>query len=800
MEERFFVELLPADSLEKLEFIKIKEYIANLCVSEIASTYIKQEQPLSELDQIIAQRKIVLDILHSIRQHELVPLATFIPVKKLYPSIKAANSNLETDAYFQIKQVLQNLESLKVYFGDQRINEYPALYRFWTSFSYDEVVYNTIDKVIDETGSVRANASPELVRISKSIQSEERSLDAKFNKLITHYKKEGWLTDNEESVRNGRRVLSIKSEHKRKLQGIIHDESATGKTSFIEPQDIVLLNNNLFDLWMDHRKEVRQILINLSDIIRPYLESMIVWEERLIQLDQMRAKAMFGNKIKGSMPKISNQDWFDLKKARHPLLLLKQEEGAKEIVPLNMHLGKTNRFILLSGPNAGGKSVALKTIGLIQLMAQAAIPIPVDSSSELRVFKKIFVDIGDQQSIEDDLSTYSSRLTLMRNMLNTANDNTLILIDEFGSGTDPQIGGAIAAEILIKMLGIGSKGVITTHYSNLKIIADKQKGIVNGAMMFDKHSLQPTYQMRIGKPGSSYALEIAAQCGLDHKIIEHAKQRMGNGIYRVDKLLSDLEDEKQRIDLLIKTTEAKEAQLDKLMKNYERMSTELEVKRKKLKLRTKEMDLQYQHKYQQQLDKSIRELKKMKDLERVKDISKQAQIEKQQIKEEVKTLDEAIYLKTNTKAKPIKIGSFVKHEKSGVSGELLRIEKSKGVVQVGTLTMTIPIKELKSAREPLPHKPQKSIQTHVMKSAFDFKTQLDIRGLNGEEAIRVVESFVDQALMANAFSVKILHGKGNGILKKLVKEKLAEYQAVDSISHPDNEWGGDGITIAKFAR
>ncbi len=800
MEEPYFIELLPVDSLEKLEFLKIKDYVADYCVSEIATKTIKEEKPLSDLDLIIAQSRIVQDLLNAVLQHETIPIAPFSPIKQLFPNIKAANSNLEIEDYFLIKQVLQNLESLNDYFDDHRINEYPALHKFWRSFIYETLVYNSIDKVIDENGLIRSNASPELVRISKSIQAEERSLDAKFNKLIIQYKKEGWLTENEESVRNGRRVLSIRSEHKRKLHGIIHDESATGKTSFIEPQDIVLLNNNLFDLWMDHRKEVRQILINLTDEIRPYLETMMVWEDQLVQLDAMRAKAIFGHKIKGSIPKMTNQVWFDLKKAYHPLLLLKQTEESKAIIPLNLHLGKTNRFILLSGPNAGGKSVALKTIGLIQIMAQSSIPVPLDPSSELRIFKKIFVDIGDQQSIEDDLSTYSSRLTLMRNMLRDADEDTLILIDEFGSGTDPQIGGAIAAEILIKMLGIGSNGIITTHYSNLKIIADQRKGIVNGAMMFDKHSLQPTYQLRIGKPGSSYALEIAAQCGLDKNIIEQAKKRMGNGIYRVDKLLSDLEDDKQRIDLLIKKTETKEVQLDKLMKNYERMSTELEIKRKKLKLRTKEMDLQYQHKYQQQLDKSIRELKKMKDLEKVKEISKKAQLEKQQIRAEVETLDEAIYLKANIKANPVDVGSFVKHEKSGVSGELLRIEKGKGVVQVGTLTMTIPIKELKSAREPLPHKPQKSIQTQVFKSAFDFKTQLDIRGLKGSEAIQVVETFVDQALMANAFSIKILHGKGNGILKKLVKEKLAEYSAVESISHPDNEWGGDGITIAKFVR
>ena len=792
------IQLLPHSALEKLEFQKILEYISEFCASPGGRDLVLNTMPGTDLNQIQNDFKILGDLLRGIQDQDSFQLIGFESVQGLIDRIKAENSFLEADEFFHVLQLLHSLETLNTYFDKDRASRYPLAFAYWKIFNYDPILYQTIDRIIDEQGEVRANASPALVKIAKSIHAEERALDKEFDKLVHQYKNHGWLTDNEESVRNGRRVISIKSEHKRKVQGIIHDESTTGKTSFIEPQEIVRLNNNLFDLWMDFRKEIRSILIQLTDQLRPFSESISAWEELLIQLDVLKAKANFGYKLDGVIPRINEEPVFDLRKAFHPLLLLKQTDD--QVVPLDLYLGKPNRVVLLSGPNAGGKSVALKTVGLIQLMGQSSIPIPANPGSEIGLFKRLFVDIGDQQSIEDDLSTYSSRLTLMKHILNESDDRTLVLIDEFGSGTDPQIGGALAGEMLLELIKLNVIGFITTHYSNLKIIADREKGIVNAAMMFDKDTLRPTYRMRIGKPGSSFALEIAASCGLSPALIRKAKKRMGPGLYKVDQLLSNLEDDKRQIENLKSSIAEKEIQLDKLVKNYERMSTDLEVKRKKLKLRTKQMDLQYQQKYERQLERSIRELKKIKDLEEAREMSKKSQDKKKQIKEEVELLDEAIYAQNRNDHKTIEVGSFVKHEKSGVSGELLRIEKGKGLIQVGTLQMTIPVKELRSSREPLPHKPQKSVQTSVSKSTYDFKTQLDIRGLKAEEALRVVESFVDQALVANAHSVKILHGKGNGVLRKLVREKLNEYTFIESISHPEAEWGGEGITIATFQR
>ena len=798
MEDQSVTILKPTQLLERLEFPKLLNHIAPHTQSARGRERIKNLTPSTNLPILQGVQYLIEELMLGLMGEDRFPVSQFMDITGLGTTISIENTHLELEDFVNIKLLCSVLFDIQTYFSKERIQKFPSLFAFWEMINYEDEPRKYLEQIIDEQGEVRDNASPELVRISKAIRKEEKSLDNQFNKLVTQYKKQGWLTENEESVRAGRRVLSLKSEHKRKISGIVHDESTTGKTTFVEPQEMVRLNNALFELWMERKKEIRRILIELSDRIRPFFDQIVHWQLKLEELDSLLARARFGVSIQGSLPKLTDQPLVELKEAYHPLLLLKNRTEGKYTQPMSIQMGKDHRMVLLSGPNAGGKSVSLKTVGLMVLMTQCGIPIPAQPESEVGLFRKIFVDIGDQQSIDDDLSTYSSRLTLMSSFIRSCDEETLILIDEFGSGTDPSIGGALAAEILMQFIQKQSRGFITTHYSDLKILADRQKGIVNAAMMFDKDTLKPSYQLRVGKPGSSYALEIAAQCGLPSKLIHRAKKRMGSGVYHVDRLLSNLEDEKKIIEKLVQDNEEKAKQLDRLMKSYQQMATDLEVKRKKMKLQKKQMDLQYQQKYERKLSESMKALKQVKSVEKMKALNKEAQHKKKKLKDELQSLNSEVYTVPPKDRKPLQVGDYVKHQKSQISGQLVRKEKQNGIVQVGVLTMTIPLVELLPSIEPLPYKPKSSIQTKLKKSSYDFKTQLDIRGLKAAEALQVVETFIDQALVANASQVKILHGKGNGVLKKMVWKKLGEYNHVQEIYHPDQEWGGDGITLVKL--
>ncbi|MEL7022047.1 MAG: Smr/MutS family protein, partial [Bacteroidota bacterium] len=418
------------------------------------------------------------------------------------------------------------------------------------------------------------------------------------------------------------------------------------------------------------------------------------------------------------------------------------------------------------------------------------------------IFKKIFADIGDQQSLEDELSTYSSRLRNAKIFLDSADDETLVLIDEFGSGTDPKIGGAIAEAILKELNDRKVSGVITTHYSNLKIFAFKNKGIVNGSMTFNSETLSPTYEFKVGRPGSSYAFEIAQKSGLGRKILNYAKHRTGKNEKAVDQLLVDLQREKQELEQKLTIAQQREKKLDKLIKNYEGLHRELEFKRKKLKLEIKEQNLQQTAKENKELQRIIRQLQEEKNLEKAKEVAAKVREERQELADQVEGLKEDIYYKpdalkatANAKKGPIKVGDFVRFKRGGANGTVESIDRKKAIVAVGQMRMTVHVRDLEHANAPLAVQPNKSVSLNTVTTAAKFESRIDIRGMRMEEAIQVVEDFVDQALMASATSLRIVHGKGNGVLRKVVKKKLREYNAVTKVYHPEAQAGGDGVTL-----
>lgn len=792
------MELEPKDLYEKLEFNKILQLLESSCMGALGQAAVRpQIKPNDKIDWINARLAEVEAYKRSLENNDPFPM-------RRYEDIAEEVRYLEVEGYVLAIEGLQKINSLLLvyryvfrYFNKGRQESYPELYALIQPLDYDDDLTKSIEKVIDEEGQIKPDASPELLRIRRMMTSKQKEMDRQFRVIINQYRSKGWLSDNVESFRNGRRVLSVPAEHKRKIRGIIHDESATGKTAFIEPEGIIDINNDLFDLEQEEKREVYRLLRELSAMLRPHTGLLLALQDTLIKIDLIQTKTRLAQQMEGVRPQVVDRPHLGVVRGFHPLLLLKNKQAGKVTVPFELTLFGANRILVLSGPNAGGKSITMKSVGLLQLMFQSGLLLPVDENSEMGIFNKIFADIGDQQSLEDDLSTYSSRLENARIFLEKADKNSLVLIDEFGSGTDPKIGGAIAESILWELNYRKIYGVITTHYSNLKIFAFKTKGIVNGSMLFDSDTLSPTYELKVGRPGSSYAFEIAQKSRLSEKVLKYARKKIGKNEKAVDELLIDLQREKQEVEEKLADLTAKQEKMDRLIKTYETMHRDLEFRRKRLKLDTKEQALQQTAQNNKEFERLIREIREEKNLEKARKMAEKVREERTELVEEVKELQEEIYYQPTEKdktQKPIEVGDYVKLRTGSAVGTVESIDKKTAMVAMGGMRVTIKIRDLQHAKEPLSVQSSKSVQSEVGQVAA-FSNKLDIRGMRYEEALKVVEDFVDQALMSNASDLRIVHGKGNGVLRKAVRKKLREYNVQMDISHPAAELGGDGVTI-----
>ncbi len=789
----------PTDLYEKLEFDKILALLVKQCLGELGK---EQVQKLSvETEKFLIDKKLkeVAEYKLTLENNDPFPISTYFPITKDLRMLEVVDYVLPEDALKRINIVLRFVQGFFDFFNEIRRETYPTLFQIIKDLSFDEDLAKAIERVLDEKGNIRPDASPELLKIRKGILSKQKELEVVFRRLIADYRNRGWLSDNVESFRNGRRVLSVPAEHKRKIRGIIHDESTTGRTAFIEPEPVIDINNDIFDFQTEEKREIYRILKELSATLRPYLPLFKKYQNLVARFDVIQAKARLASQMNGEMPRLVDAPKLGIQMGRHPLLYLKNKKLGKETVPFDLELFADNRIVVLSGPNAGGKSILMKSVGLLQLMLQAGMLVPVDEISEMGIFEKIFADIGDQQSLEDDLSTYSSRLENARKFLEKADSQTLVLIDEFGSGTDPKIGGAIAESILKQLNQQKIFGVITTHYSNLKMFAFKAPNIINGSMLFDNENLLPTYQFKAGRPGSSYAFEIAKKSGLPAKILQYAKKRTGKNEKAVDELLVDLQRDKKDLEEKLANAIEREKQLGKLIKNYEKLHKDLEYKRKKFKLEAKEQALQETARDNKELERIVREIRESQNLEKAKQMAAEARQQRQELNNEVTNLREDIFYKPIQKLKKgnIKVGDFVKMKSGGATGKVESINKNKAVVMVGMLRMTVPLRDLQHAYQPLDVK-KKSVTTDTVSQNAEFKSKIDIRGMRMEEALKVVEDFVDKALISSASNLEIVHGKGNGTLRKIVKMKLREYDSISRVWHPEQEQGGDGVTFVEF--
>ncbi len=606
-----------------------------------------------------------------------------------------------------------------------------------------------------------------------------------------------WVADGSLTIRDGRMCIPLLAENKRKLKGFIHDESASGQTVYMEPEEVFTLNNKLRDLEFDKRREVIRILIALTNDLRPYTALLLSYHGFLTKLDFVRAKALFAIEVEADMPVLIKEAKTRLINARHPLLLLSFREEQRTVVPLNIHLDESLRILLVSGPNAGGKSVCMKTVGLLQIMIQSGLLIPVDEASQVGIFDQIFADIGDDQSIESDLSTYSAHLTKMRYFVAHATPKSLMLIDEFGTGTDPQFGGPMAEAVLEVLNNKKVRGVITTHYSNLKLFAGDTEGLENASMLFDNAKMRPLYVLEIGKPGSSYAFEIAQNIGLQKEVLELARIKTGTNQNRIDSLLVDLEREKKEIyDKKVQLSN-QQNKAKNLAAENEKLKQYLEENKKVL---IKEAKLEAQRIIKDANKLVENTISQIKEKQADKTVTKQLRqnLQKEllnhQVKEEKKP--EPVVL-SNT---PIEVGDWVQLRNTETTGQVLEINRGNLVLAMGDLRSVVK----KDRVEKISNKQAKKVvQSHsfsgrISEAITNFNAELDLRGMRGEDAIYEVEKYLDKAIMLGFPYVKIIHGKGDGILRKLIREYVRKYSQVNRVEDEHQDRGGDGISYVYF--
>lgn len=792
----------PKDVFRKLEFDKVLDLLEKEALTPMAAEALRAVSPLTEFNPIDQSLRETREFKLLLEKNDRFPLERFSDIQPDLKMLDIEGFTLQAEAFQGILKVLVIMRDVfKFFAGGAKKEIYPKLYDITRSLSNDENLMKAITAVFNEKGEIRPDASPELMRIRKDVQHKIRELDGRFRQIIQECRSKGWLSDSPESFRNGRRVLSVPAEHKRKIRGIIHDESDTGRTAFIEPEAVIEINNDLFDLEHDERREIFRILRDLSETFRPYSPLLRSYSDVLIRFDIVRAKAALALAMRAGMPILKEKAVISVRKGYHPLLYLKNKQTGRKTIPFEVRLNAEHHILVLSGPNAGGKSVAMKSIGLLQMMVQSGLLIPVHELSEFGIFTQIFADIGDQQSLDDDLSTYSSRLQNARVFIQKADPRTLVLIDEMGSGTDPKPGGAIAEAILRQLHRKGVYAVITTHYSNLKVFAFRNPGILNGNMHFDKDTLSPTYELKIGRPGSSYAFEIAEKSGLSRDLIGYARNRTGSET-AVDDILIELQREKQELEEKLAAVKDKEQSLERLIKTYDSLHQELDVKRKRLKLDQKEHELRISANTNREVDKLIRELKGEKNLEKAQEVAAKLRVERTEKARQVDEVNEEV-IQSELKAAPtaltrsIAVGDFVRLRAGGQTGQVEEIKGQKATLSMGGLRITAHLRDLLPAAEPLAQTSSANASDIQRVASFDAK--VDIRGMAKDEALQVLEKFVDNALLTSANTIQILHGKGTGVLRNVVKQKLREYGGNIARAYHPEDGGGDGVTMVDLA-
>lgn len=792
------MKIYPDQALSQLRLADVLQWVAERASGLPAQEYIRQMIPTSSL-RAIEQQLIQVDFLcQGILFDTHLTLASYLWPDEINRCLTIEDYVLNVEDIHQLIIVLENLKSWHTYLT--KVAE--ADWRRPSPF--EEVVmphelYHSLIRVIDDRGQVRSDASPELQHIDRQIDKKRGEISHLFNRIAKEYRTQGLLSEFQESFKNGRRVLALPVENKRKIPGVIHGDSDSGRTVYIEPQEVTLLNNAIYQLELDRQKEIYRLLKDLCTSIRLHDDSIPHIAELICVVDIANAIAQTAIQQAWAIPQVDPQGTFHLKAAFHPILKHHLERHGRSIVENDIVLYNQNRILILSGPNAGGKSIMLQTVALTQIMFQCGLPIPASVDSKMRVYETIALDFGDNQSLDDDLSTYSAHLYAMKSMLSLANDQALLLIDEFGTGTDPKVGGALAESILHSFVKSGASAVITTHYSNIKAYANKTRGVVNGSMSFDMDKLMPTYNIQIGKPGSSFAFEIAQRVGLPDDIIRSARKTAGNQVYEMEKLLSQLNYEKQLIEEKLIDIRRKENELQYLQSTYTSLKKELDIQRKKYKAERKEELAKLKAKNIQYLEDSLSQIKlENQSIEQVEDILRAEKNSQMQAVQSAQQLDQEAQQLSGEwlDEKDLTVGDYVRIRDTQTTGQVLSIDKKKVRLSSGAMIVDTAISKLQKINPPIQQKSSRSIQYE--KKDKTVPSRIDIRGMTFKEAEQLLLHYIDDALIQQMNMLEVVHGRGNGVLKKLVQRVVNSYAQPISISHPDEEAGGDAVSYLRF--
>lgn len=815
--------IFPQHFEQKTGFDRIRAEIQQVCLGDSGRKLADEMTFSADLPFILSNLYAVREFCTILNSGKSFPAQDYYDLRPVLRHLAIEGTVIEQEDLGALRASLRTIQAIRQYFDKAGPEIYPVLTEKSQPMIFNPFVLELADRILDEKGEIRDNASEKLLEIRQAQASKKNSVEKRLRQVYLHLKKEGYTPDEAEiTIRNGRSVIPLPAANKRIIRGFIHDESASGQTVYLEPEEIFELNNELRELEAAERREIQRILAMFSDQLRPEIDALNICYSILSFIDFTRAKALFALKINAVLPKIQQRPVLDFRKAINPNLYLRELQSGKKVVPLDIRLNDTERILVISGPNAGGKSVTLKTAGILQYMLQCGMLIPVREDSETGIFENIFIEIGDEQSIENDLSTYSSHLRNIRTLNEVADDATLFLVDEFGSGTEPQMGGAIAEAVLEKLAESKAFGIVTTHYLNLKLMAGKFPGIVNGAMLYDTRNMQPLYELVIGNPGSSFAFEIAANTGMPKEILTRAAEKTGKSGFDFEQQLQNLETERKILEKQRMEFQMADEVLAGLIQRYNDLNAKLEASRKEVLEQAKSEAGELIRKSNALIENAIR---KIRESQAQKEINLEVREELKVFSEQVikpfaeEIQDQKVPTPKSRKKPshkvpaqegpvehyPIQAGGYAKITGQTTVFEIEKISGKFAFIVHENIRMKITVDQLegckksRSTRSGSREKKQLSdLSSQLSEKLGSFKTTIDVRGKRADEALDLIRKYIDDALLLNIFEVRILHGKGNGILRKIIREYLSTMKEVTAFEDEDLEHGGHGITVVHF--
>lgn len=813
------MKLYHPNSFEKLGMDIILEKVSGYVHSEDALEYFHSLSPSKDPKWLLSELEITDEFKNLIEFDSPFPNERFPSLSPIVAKLRVVGNWLSREELWMLSGFYKSVHRIRTYLKT-RTEEYPRLSGLVKEAQYSPQVATELARIFDERGVIVDDASPELKKIRKDLIKTGGELRNTLYKVLRKANDNNWSQEKEITIRNDRLVIPVKAESKSQISGFVQDISQTGGTVFIEPAEALALNNRLRELQISEHNEVIRILQVMSRKVAEDLPGLLSCKRTMIRVEVLRAKAKLAVQLKAILPEVNHEGKkLEIRQGRFPLLVLKSLQEKIEIVPLDLTLKQKNRILLISGPNAGGKSVALKCTGLLALMLQCGFLVPVDEGSIFPIFDSLFLDIGDEQSIDSDLSTYTSRLFQWRTMGDHMGDKSLFLVDEFGSGTDPKQGGAIAESFLERFVRVGAFGIITTHYGNLKDFAEITPGLVNGAMQFDTEELKPTYRLIEGMPGRSYAFEMAKRVGVHGSIVRKARKKIGVDELDTEKLLKELERKQIKLDRVLYENERREQKLQSLVEKNEKLESELSVNKKKIIREAKVQAKEIIQQANKDIERTIREIRErqaekaatrkarerlraaMPDpQESIPGVANRPKRNRPKIltgksKELTKEVQEEL---PATPALKLELGTWARLLDSDTKGEIVEIQGKKVVIAADALRLTVPISTIELVESPKEKKPKNKISIVGGKLSRQVKLEIDIMGQRVEEAIPNIDRFIDDARIAGLRQVKVLHGKGTGALRQAVRQHLVDTPGVKEVYDAPIEFGGDGWTVVEL--